>query len=131
MQDFFILIYKHKFIHDQIIEVFPSKDSVKNYLILKYVDDDSVFNKIDYLIASGESFAHNYQGLYYIVRVHAVEGQKKFKSNHTVYILNETERNYKSAVVFSDETTCNTYLKDKFPDSKPFIDYEIKHMKLY
>lgn len=59
MQDFFILIYKHKFIHDQIIEVFPSKDSVKNYLILKYVDDDSVFNKIDYLIASGESFAHN------------------------------------------------------------------------
>lgn len=74
MQDFFILIYKHKFIHNQIIEVFPSKDSVKNYLILKYVDDDSVFNKIDYLIASGESFAHNYQGFYYIVRVHAIEG---------------------------------------------------------
>lgn len=130
MQDFFILIYKHKFIHDQIIEVFPSKDSVKNYLILKYVDDDSVFNKIDYLIASGESFAHNYQGYYYIAKIHAIEGEKKFKSNYMVYILNETGGDFKSTVVFSDETACNTYLKDKFPDSKPFIDYEIKHMKL-
>ena len=131
MQDFFILIYKHKFIHDQIIEVFPSKDSVKNYLILKYVDDDSVFNKIDYLIASSESFAHNHQGYYYIAKVHAIEGEKKFKSNYTVYILNETGGNFKSTVVFSDKTTCDTYIKDKFPDSKPFIDYEIKHMKLY
>lgn len=131
MQDFFLLIYKHKFIHNQIIEVFSNEDSVKNYLILKYIDDDAVFNKIDYLIASSESFAQNHQGYYYIAKVHAIEGEKKFKSNYMVYILNETGGNYKSTIVFSDETACNTYLKDKFPDSKPFIDYEIKHMKLY